>query len=301
MKGECKMTLKERILQNAKAVDAALPRALETPDEALSVLYDAMRYSALSGGKRIRPLLVMEFCELFGGTAAAAMPFACAVECVHASSLIHDDMPCMDNDDLRRGRPTNHIVFGEDMALLAGDALMTRGYELAATNTAVDAKTALFATQLLLHASGAVGMMGGQQIDLKSENVQIDFDTLLKMHAKKTGALIRVSAELGCLAAGITDPEDPRRKAAVDYANGIGLAFQIVDDILDVTGDEKTLGKKVHSDDAMGKTTFLSFMTVEEAQAYAEEITKTAIDSIRGYQGSETLVEFAEYLLSRSN
>ncbi len=295
------MTLNERILQNAAAVDAALPEVLATPEQALTVLYEAMRYSALAGGKRIRPFLVMEFCRLFGGSTEAAMPFACAIECVHASSLIHDDMPCMDDDELRRGKPTNHIVFGEDIALLAGDALMTRGYELAANNTAVDAKTALLATQKLLFASGAVGMMGGQQIDLKSENVQIDFDTLLKMHAKKTGALIRVSAELGCLAAGITDPDDARVKAAVDYASGIGLAFQIVDDVLDVTGDEKTLGKKVHADDAMGKTTFLTFMTVDEAKKYAEEITENAIRGIRTYEGSEILVAFAEYLLGRSN
>lgn len=295
------MTLKEKIMKNAADVDAALPVYLETPEEALTVLYEAMRYSALAGGKRIRPFLVMEFCRLFGGKSEAAMPFACAIECVHASSLIHDDMPCMDNDELRRGKPTNHIVFGEDMALLAGDALMTRGYELAANNTAVDGKTALMATQKLLFASGAVGMMGGQQIDLKSENVQIDFDTLLKMHAKKTGALIRVSAELGCLAAGITDPDDARVRAAVEYASGIGLAFQIVDDILDVTGDEKTLGKKVHADDAMGKTTFLTFMTLEEAGNYAKEITERAIDGIRAYEGSETLIEFAEYLLERSN
>lgn len=295
------MTLKERITANAAAVDAALPVMLATPEAALDVLYDAMRYSALAGGKRIRPFLVMEFCRLFGGKAEAAMPFACAIECVHASSLIHDDMPCMDDDALRRGKPTNHIVYGEDIALLAGDALMTRGYELAATNTEVDSKTALLATQKLLFASGAVGMMGGQQIDLKSENVQIDFDTLLKMHAKKTGALIRVSAELGCLAAGITDPDDARVRAAVEYASGIGLAFQIVDDVLDVTGDEQTLGKKVHADDAMGKTTFLTFMSVEQAKKYAEEITAKAIDGIRAYEGSETLVAFAEYLLDRTN
>lgn len=294
------MTLNELIMKNAADVDAALPKYFETPEDALEVLYDAMRYSALSGGKRIRPFLVTEFCRLFGGKAEAAMPFACAIECVHASSLIHDDLPCMDNDELRRGKPTNHMVYGEDIALLAGDALMTRGYEIAANNTAVDAKIALLATQKLLFASGAVGMMGGQQIDLKSENVQIDFDTLLKMHAKKTGALIRVSAELGCLAAGITDENDPRMKAAVDCANGIGLAFQIVDDILDATGDVATLGKMTHADDALGKTTFLTFMTIEEAQKYAEDITANAIAGLKAYENSEMLIAFAQYLLSRT-
>jgi geranylgeranyl diphosphate synthase type II len=259
-----------------------------------------MRYSALSGGKRIRPFLVTEFCKLFGGKAEAAMPFACAIECVHASSLIHDDLPCMDNDELRRGKPTNHMVYGEDIALLAGDALMTRGYEIAANNADVDDTVALLATRKILFASGAVGMMGGQQIDLKSENVQIDFDTLLKMHAKKTGALIRVSAELGCLAAGITDENDPRMQAACNYANGIGLAFQIVDDILDATGDVATLGKMTHADDALGKTTFLTFMTVEEAQNYAKEITERAIEGIKAYENSEMLIEFAKYLLHRT-
>lgn len=294
------MTLNELIMKNAAEVDAALPQYFETPEDALEVLYDAMRYSALSGGKRIRPFLVTEFCKLFGGKPEAAMPFACAIECVHASSLIHDDLPCMDNDELRRGKPTNHMVYGEDIALLAGDALMTRGYEIAANNADVDANIALTATRKLLFASGAVGMMGGQQIDLKSENVQIDFDTLLKMHAKKTGALIRVSAELGCLAAGITDENDARMKAACDYANGIGLAFQIVDDILDATGDVATLGKMTHADDALGKTTFLTFMTIEQAQKYAEEITEKAIEGIRAYENSEMLIEFAKYLLHRT-
>ncbi len=293
------MTLQELIIQNATEVDAALPTYFETPDPELDVLYDAMRYSALSGGKRIRPFLVMEFCKLFGGKKEAAMPFACAIECVHASSLIHDDLPCMDNDELRRGKPTNHMVYGEDIALLAGDALMTRGYEIAANNTAVDAKTALLATQRLLSASGAVGMMGGQQIDLQSENKEITFDTLLKMHAKKTGALISVSTELGCLAAGISDKEDPRVKAAMAYAGGIGLAFQIVDDILDVTGDVATLGKKTNADGAIGKTTFLTFMTVEEAQKYAEDVTAEAIAGLTAYENSEMLIAFANYLLHR--
>ena len=292
--------LKKRLADNADLIAKTLPVYLETTDSDLSLLYDSMRYSALAEGKRIRPFLVMEFCRMFGGEEKAALPFACAIECVHASSLIHDDMPCMDNDDLRRGKPTNHIVFGEDIALLAGDALITRGYEIAARNTEVAPEIALAATAMLLKNAGAYGMMGGQQIDLKSENVQIDFETLLKMHAKKTGALIRVSAELGCLAAGITDENDARMKAACDYANGIGLAFQIVDDILDATGDVATLGKMTHADDALGKTTFLTFMSIEEAQNYAEEITAKAIEGISAYENSEMLIEFAKYLLHRT-
>ncbi len=294
------MSLSAIIKENAALVDAALPAYLQTEDAALSYLYESMRYSALSGGKRIRPFLVLEFCKLFGGNAEAALPFACAIECVHASSLIHDDLPAMDNDALRRGKPTNHIVYGEDIALLAGDALMTRGYELAAENDKVSSEIALLGVKKLLHASGAVGMMGGQEIDLMSENKKIAFDLLLKMHAKKTGALIGVSARLGCLAAGLTDDEDPRVKAAMAYASGIGLAFQIVDDILDVTGDAATLGKATHADGELGKTTFLTFMSVEEAQKYAAELTENAIRGIRDYENSETLVELAGYLLNRT-
>lgn len=292
--------IKERILQNAALVDEALPRYLQTTDASTDLLCEAMRYSALSGGKRIRPFLVLEFCRLFGGKDSAALPFACAIECVHASSLIHDDMPCMDNDALRRGKPTNHVIFGEDIALLAGDALITRGYELAARNGEVSEKTALSATAMLLRAAGEQGMMGGQQIDLMAEKTPIEFEALLNMHAKKTGALIRASALLGCYAAGIPE-DDPRAKDAIAFANGIGLAFQIVDDVLDVTGDESTLGKKVHVDDAMGKTTFLSFMSVEEAISYAKNVTEQAVASIAKYEKNEVLTAFSYYLLERNS
>ena len=293
------MEIEKLLLRDAALVNDALPSYLETTDDAVGVLYESMRYSALSGGKRIRPFLVLEFCRMFGGGEKAALPFACAIECVHASSLIHDDMPCMDNDALRRGKPTNHIVFGEDIALLAGDALITRGYEIAARNSEVPPQAALSATAMLLRAAGAEGMMGGQQIDLAAEKKRADFDTLLKMHAKKTGALIRASALLGCAAAGICSEADPRARAASAYADGIGLAFQIIDDILDMTGDETTLGKKTHADDAMGKTTFLSFMSVEEAHSYAVRVTEKAKAAIAAYEKNETLTAFADYLLDR--
>lgn len=293
------MEIEQLLLQDAALVNAALPAYLASTDDATAVLYESMRYSALSGGKRIRPFLVLEFCRLFGGEERAALPFACAIECVHASSLIHDDMPCMDNDALRRGKPTNHIVFGEDTALLAGDALITRGYELAARNPYVPPQTALAATAMLLRAAGAEGMMGGQQIDLSAEKRRVDFETLLKMHAKKTGALIRASALLGCYAAGINSEAEPRAVAAAAYADGIGLAFQIIDDILDATGDEKTLGKKTHADDVMGKTTFLSYMSVREAYAYAVRVTETAKEAVSEFESNEALTAFADYLLDR--
>lgn len=293
------MNIDSLMREYAQTVTEELEKYLVTPDPALGTLYEAMRYSALSGGKRIRPYLVCRFCRLFGGKDEAALPFSCAIELVHASSLVHDDMPCMDNDDLRRGKPTNHVVFGEDIALLCGDALITRGFEAAASNGHVTIDTALSATKMLTHLAGGVGMMGGQQIDLISEKQKPDFDMLLKMHDKKTGALIRASALLGCHAAGITDESDNRSISAIKYADGIGLAFQIIDDILDVEGDAALLGKATHADDAQGKTTFLSFMPVSEAREYAARLTKEAADAIAQYDGSQELTEFAYYLLER--
>ena len=291
--------LKKRLADNADLIAKTLPVYLETTDSDLSLLYDSMRYSALAEGKRIRPFLVMEFCRMFGGEEKAALPFACAIECVHASSLIHDDMPCMDNDDLRRGKPTNHIVFGEDIALLAGDALITRGYEIAARNTEVAPEIALAATAMLLKNAGAYGMMGGQQIDLWGEKNKVDFPLLLKMHAKKTGALIRTSALLGGFAAGIATEDDSRMQDAALYAENIGLAFQVIDDILDATSDNETLGKPVHSDVKQEKTTFLSEMSIEDAFAYAKEKTENAIKAIEKYENHEILVDLAQYLLDR--
>lgn len=282
--------------RTAELVEPRLSKLLATPDPALETLYSAMRYSALSGGKRVRPHLTIEFCRLFGGDDKAAIPFACAIELVHSSSLVHDDMPCMDNDDYRRGRLTCHKVYGEDIALLCGDALITKGYETAAKNRYVSEKSALEATNLLLSLAGGEGMMGGQNIDLCSEGKKIDFDTLLKMHRLKTGALIRAAALLGCIAAGVPE-NDARRSDAEEYARGIGLAFQIVDDVLDVTGDEKQLGKKTHADE--NKETFLSFMSVDEAMEFAKAETEKAVSAISKYETDEELSSLAYFLLRR--
>lgn len=294
------MDISALMKENAAAVTARLEEFLVTPDPDLETLYSSMRYSALSGGKRLRPFLTMSFSRLFGGKDDAAMIFACAIECVHASSLIHDDMPCMDDDDLRRGMPTNHVVYGESIALLAGDALITRGYEIAAENDLVSPETARSAASMLIRLAGGTGMMGGQQIDLLAEKTKPSFELLLKMHEKKTGALIRAAALLGCAAAGITDDSDPRRKAAAEYAGSIGLAFQIIDDILDVEGDAALLGKATHADEKEGKTTFLSFMSVSEAREYAKRLTDDAVRAIAGYSGHGVLTELAYYLLSRN-
>ena len=293
------MDISKLLAENTEKIDVYLAENLKTPESELESLYDSMRYSALSGGKRVRPFLVAEFCRLFGGKEEAAIPFGCAIEYVHASSLVHDDMPCMDNDALRRGKPTNHVVYGEDIALLCGDALITRGYEMAARNRAVAPKIALEATAMLLREAGAVGMMGGQEIDLLSEKKTPDFATLMKMHEKKTGALIRAACLLGTMAAGIIDENDERYRSAVKYAYGIGITFQIVDDILDVEGDASFIGKATHADATLGKTTFLSFMSVSEARAYAEKLTDEAIKAIEPFPGHEVLAELARFLLTR--
>ena len=275
------MDIKELLARNAENTDALIGKYLENGEASTETLYKAMRYSALAPGKRIRPFLTFGFCKMFGGDTKKAEAFAVAIELVHASSLVHDDMPCMDNDGLRRGRPTNHVVFGEGTALLCGDSLITKGYEAAAGNRLVSPEASRAATEMLLINAGAYGMMGGQMIDLESENKEISFETLLKMHDKKTGALIRAACLLGCYACEITSPDDGRYADTVAYANGIGLTFQIIDDILDITSDEKTLGKAVHADAKEHKNTFISFMSVGEAYKYAERETEKAVNAIK--------------------
>ena len=269
---------------------------VEDPD--IQVLLDSERYSLFAGGKRIRPLLTLEFCRLFGGEDAAALPFACAVEMIHTYSLIHDDLPCMDDDDLRRGKPTNHKVFGESTALLAGDALLTGAFEAAASNREAGAEISAKAVAYLANCAGRYGMVGGQIMDLEGEKKKLTLDELIKLHSLKTGALISAAAVLGALAAGV-DFDDTCMEDVVTYAEKIGLAFQIVDDILDCTGDAEALGKNVGVDAEHQKNTFTSFFTVEEAQFYADRLTQDAIRAVRKYPGSDTLVAVAEWLATR--
>lgn len=284
--------------QSAEAVEAALTAALAGDDPDYGRILEAERYSVLGGGKRIRPFLVLEFCRLFGGETQAALPFATAIELMHCFSLIHDDLPCMDDDSLRRGKPTNHVVYGEALALLAGDALAIRSLEVAASNPHVSPATAIAAVSLLSRAAGTHGMIGGQVMDLWGEEHALTMEQLGKLQACKTGALIRAAAQLGCLAVGLTE-SDERTAAAGFYASRIGLAFQIVDDILDSIGSEALLGKPIGSDEAQGKTTFLRFLSVEAAQARAAALTEEAKAAVAGYPGSQTLLELADYLLTR--
>lgn len=294
------MNLKERIAANAALVNEALDAYTKRQDPDFATELNAERYSLLSRAKRIRPTLVLEFCRLFGGTDAAALPFAAAVEMIHTYSLIHDDLPCMDDDDLRRGKPTCHKAFDEATALLAGDGLLTRAFGVLATNTVVSDRAVRDAVAALSEAAGSFGMIGGQVIDLAGEETKLSLELLLKLHAHKTGALIAVSAELGCIAAGLTR-EDPRTQAAISYAKGIGLAFQIIDDILDATADAETLGKSVGSDEKSQKTTFLTYFDIDAARRYATRVTDDAKAAIKGIAGSETLLALADYLTEREN
>lgn len=288
-------TLLDRIHDSAELTEETMRRFFSSKHTD-TTLYRAMEYGVMGGGKRIRPFLTLEFCRLLGGNDEAALPYAAAIEMIHNFSLIHDDMPCMDNDELRRGRPTTHKAFGEATALLAGDALIFSAFECALSNTQTTEENRNRAVVLISSAAGADGMCEGQMIDMESDGKKIPFKVLLSLHKHKTGALIRAAAKLGVLAAG---GDDAAMRAADIYGAGIGLAFQIVDDILDVCGSTDELGKPVGSDKKNEKTTFLSFMSAEEALAYAKKVSDEAYGAIRGYAGSETLCALGEWLLQR--
>ena len=284
--------------EDAAAVESFLGGLYTEGGRCDRALDESAAYSLMAGGKRVRPALVMEFCHLYGGDIEAAIPFAAALEMIHTFSLIHDDLPCMDDDDMRRGRPTNHKVFGEAIALLAGDALVIDAFGVAAGNSLVSSEARAEAVRLLSSAAGSVGMVRGQVMDMFGEENKLDEGELTLLHARKTGALIRVAAQLGCLAAGC-HPESDDMRSAVAYAERIGLAFQIVDDVLDATSTAEILGKSVGGDAAHGKNTFLSFYSVKDAEAYARRLTDEAITEISGREGSERLCALASYLAVR--
>ena len=296
---ETKESLRVRLADNEQAVEDALKGYCAEADEDLQVLFDAEEYSLLGGGKRIRPFLVNEICRALGGDTQVSMPFACALEMIHTYSLIHDDLPCMDDDDLRRGKPTNHKVFGYATALLAGDALLTKAFAVAASNSRATDTMRAEAVRLIAEAAGECGMIGGQIMDLAGETEDLSFDQLCRLHGMKTGALIECAATLGVLSAGYA-PNSKEADAAIRYARKVGLAFQVVDDLLDVKGNEALLGKPVGTDASHNKTTFLSFFTPEEAEAYALKLTEEAIGALDGWTDKEILCTLAEYLATRN-
>jgi len=282
---------------------ARVERALETwvGVDAPAGLGEAMRYAVLDGGKRLRPLLVLAAAEAVGGNAQAALRAACAVELIHAYSLVHDDMPCMDNDVLRRGKPTVHVKYGEAGALLAGDALQALAFELLtpAHDQVPDAMQARLC-RLLAHAAGSAGMAGGQAIDLASVGVKLDEEQLRHMHRLKTGALLQGSVLMGASCGEVTAGE---RQALADYGAAIGLAFQVVDDILDVTADSATLGKTAGKDAEQDKPTYVSILGLERSRAYAQELHAQALAALRasGLADTRALRALADMVVHRAS
>ena len=276
-------------------INSALKEYLPTADDVVS---QAMRYSVENGGKRIRPALLLEFCRVCGGDYKKAMPFACALEMIHTYSLIHDDLPCMDNDDFRRGKPSCHIAFGEEYALLAGDALLTLAFETA-MKSSLSAEITVKAAKELAKAAGVMGMVGGQVLDLQNEGKKVGVSDLQKTDELKTGELIRAACVLGCVCAGA---DDKKIVAAEKYAHDIGIAFQIIDDILDVTSDEETLGKPIGSDEENQKSTYVSLLGIEKSRKTAEKLTLNAQKALDAFDGDvSSLKDFAEKLKNRKN
>ena len=295
------MDWNERYPEYCKRIESALPQYLPETDTPQGKVSEAMAYSLLGGGKRIRGCLVLAMCELCGGELESALPIACAVEMVHAYSLIHDDLPCMDNDTLRRGKPTCHIQFDEATALLAGDALLTHAFSAvnsAYFNGTIPADTVLRCISQLARAAGVEGMIGGQMIDIAHGSQPMTPELLEKMHSMKTGALIRASAVMGCLAAGA--PRDIVLQADL-YAARIGLAFQIVDDILDATGDSSTLGKST-SDAQNHKTTYVTLYGEENAREMVRRLVLEADLAVKGtVLDDKLLYDLADTLAKRKH
>ncbi|MZP28447.1 geranyl transferase [Heliobacterium undosum] len=296
------MDLKAEMKQLNSKVDAALSRYMPAEDVAPPVIHKAMRYSLFAGGKRLRPVLVLAGCRAVGGDEDAVMAAACALEMIHTYSLIHDDLPAMDDDDLRRGMPTNHVVFGEATAILAGDGLLTRAFGVLAEEGLRSGQSPALVLQViaeLAEAAGSLGMIGGQVVDMESENKQIDFATMEYIHAHKTGALIRASLRIGALLGG-GSPEQV--EALSRYGDHLGLAFQITDDLLDIQGDPEKIGKPVGSDEKNNKATYPALLGLEKARQEAERVVQAALDSLDGFdEKAELLRELARYLLVREN
>ena len=266
----------------------------DAKDKPYRRLQEAMRYSLLAGGKRVRPVMTLAFCDMLGSQWREALPFACALELVHTYSLIHDDLPCMDDDDLRRGRPTCHKVYGETMAVLAGDALQGEAFGLIAAAPAMTAQQRIDAVAVLSAACGGGGMVAGQVLDV-DHLAQGEADLRL-LHRLKTGAMLQAAAELGCVAAGA---DDGLRQRARDYGCHIGLAFQVRDDVLDVVADQGELGKPIGSDRAEGKRTFVDLLGLEACQALVAEETAKAKAALADLPDSGFLLNLADHLAER--
>ncbi|MBR5156055.1 MAG: polyprenyl synthetase family protein [Clostridia bacterium] len=297
------MTFEDQLNKYAGMVNDELNKVFAKKECLQKSVYDAMEYSILAGGKRIRPVLTLAVCDMLGGDIEDALKFAVAIECIHTYSLIHDDLPCMDDDDLRRGRSTCHKKFDEATALLAGDGLLTFAFEyitdfFAYKNT--DAKTVLRIVNEIAKSAGCAGMIGGQVVDLECEGrSNVDEKTLTYLHNRKTGALIRVSVFAGAVSAGASDEQ---LQSLLKFSDNIGLAFQIQDDILDCVGDAEILGKPIGSDEENRKTTYVTLLGLERAKEKAESLTLDSINALSMFgDAGKFLAETANYLMKRKS
>ncbi len=297
------MDLKAYLKEQCKRVDEALDRFLPAETELPHSLHKAMRYSVFAGGKRVRPILMLAACQAVGGNTEAAIPTACAMEMIHTYSLIHDDLPAMDDDDFRRGNPTNHKVFGEAVAILAGDALLTEASKLISDpRFASDVPPAarLAVIHEIATCAGSYGMVGGQVVDMESEGkADMDLPTVQYIHTHKTGALIKASVVAGALLGGA----DESRLAAIKrYGEAAGLAFQIADDILDIEGTTEEIGKDAGSDEARGKATYPAVMGLSAAKQEARAMMDEALGALEIFGAeADPLREIAKYIVSRKN
>ncbi len=297
------MDLKSYLRERCALVDEALDRYLPRENELPTSLHRSMRYSVFAGGKRIRPILMLAACEAVGGDIRHAMPAACAMEMIHTYSLIHDDLPAMDDDDFRRGKPTNHKVFGEAVAILAGDALLTEAFILMSRPECVqqvDSKRLIAVINEIGHCAGSFGMVGGQVVDMESEGRHdIDLATVQYIHTHKTGALIKASVKAGALIGGAADAS---LEAITRYGEAIGLAFQIADDILDIEGTTAELGKDAGSDQARGKATYPAVVGLGDSKRRAAELVEMALESLSPFDAkADPLREIATYIVYRKS
>ena len=259
-------------------------------------LFDAMEYSLLAGGKRLRPILAFDFCLMCGQPWENATPFAAAIEMIHTYSLIHDDLPCMDNDDFRRGRPTNHKVYGDGMAVLAGDALLTDAFAVAATAKLPNPEKMGFAISILSECAGSLGMVGGQVLDIMSEHRECTETEVLAIQSRKTGALIRAACVLGAIAGGANEEQI---QAAVRFADALGMAFQIRDDMLDVIGTQEEMGKGVGTDET--KNTFVRIYGIQKCEELVNHYTAIAVSALESFPDNTYMVSLAKQLTDRRN
>ncbi|MBT5321796.1 MAG: polyprenyl synthetase family protein [Verrucomicrobiales bacterium] len=291
--------LKKYSRQRAKQVDTALGHYLPTARTKPATLHQAMRYSLFAGGKRIRPLLTFAAAEACNGKLGDAMPLACAVECIHTYSLVHDDLPSMDNDDFRRGRPTSHKVYGEGIAILAGDALLTQAFEIAAKARGWPRYRHAALIAELTETAGSLQLIAGQVADLEGESKQLTLPQLRYIHERKTSALLTCSVRLGGMSANCTPTQ---LKALTDFGYHVGLAFQVIDDILDVTQTTQQLGKTAGKDQAASKATYPAIVGLEKSKKIAKQLTTKAFAALKPFKGKAIALEaLAGYLLKRKN